>query len=307
LNNSPEENTQELDDSFSETVEYHNRTYQQYAINNHMYFEPTDMDERWRLYLLYHVQDMVFNRLIFPPLTRPRRILDCGSGVGLWAFQAAVEHPRCEVIGIDINPIVMPRMVPKNVFFQVADLNDTFKFPADIFDLVNSQMMVSSIHANRWTQYLREIFRVTREGGWCQMTEIYHNIQSDNGSLTEGPMGIKLTSYSESDNALSQWSSRYHESLEGLRDFHVPIRLPNMLRAAGFVDVESRTIQLPTCGWPTEQRDRAIGNLNRENVQNMLSSLVLYPFTKRLGMTIQDTQLLVAQARIEADNPAFKV
>ena len=66
-----------------------------------------------------------------------------------------------------------------------------------------------------------------------------------------GPIGIKLTSYSESDSALFQWSSRYLESLEGLKDLHVPLRLPNMLRAAGFVDVESRMLQLPTCGWPT--------------------------------------------------------
>lgn len=46
--------------------------------------------------------------------------------------------------------------------------------------------MATGIHANRWNQYLREMFRVTRPGGWCQMVELYYNVQSDNGSLTRG-------------------------------------------------------------------------------------------------------------------------
>jgi hypothetical protein len=90
--------------------------------------------------------------------------------------------------------------------------------------------------------------------------------------------------------------------MEDLKDLRVPLRLPNMMRAAGFVDVESRVIQLPTCAWSTgsnellyhaerkliscsvpEQRDIEIGAANRENIQRMLSSLAIYPFTERIG------------------------
>ncbi len=53
------------------------------------------------------------------------------------------------------------------------------------------------------------------------------------------------------EHALSQWSSRYLESMDGLKDLRVPLRLGNMLRAAGFVDVESRMLQLHTCAWST--------------------------------------------------------
>jgi len=153
--------------------------------------------------------------------------------------------------------------------------------------------MASSIHSNRWQQYLRDMFRVTRPGGWCQMVELYFQVQSDNGSLTE-------------DHALRQWSARYAESMEGLKDLRVPLRLSNMMRDAGFVDVEARMIQLPTCAWSTDQREQDIGIANRENVQRLLSSLALYPFTERLEMPIQDVHLLVAQARLEADEPGFK-
>jgi len=52
------------------------------------------------------------------------------------------------------------------------------------------------------------------------------------------------------DHALSQWSARYLQSMEGLKDLRIPLRLPNMMRETGFMDVESRMIPLPTCGWP---------------------------------------------------------
>jgi len=72
------------------------------------------------------------------------------------------------------------------------------------------------------------------------MIELYHNFQSDNGTLT-------------ADHALSQWSARYRESMEGLKNLRAATRLPNLMREAGFVDVESRMIPLPTCAWSSGQ------------------------------------------------------
>lgn len=107
-----------------------------------------------------------------------------------------------EVLGVDINPTMQPEEMPANLYLQVDDLNgrygqmscaqqgqvdlSRFTFPAHNFDLVHSQMMASSIHSTRWPQYMRDMFRVTRPGGWCQMVELYFQVQSDNGSLTEG-------------------------------------------------------------------------------------------------------------------------
>ena len=55
-------------------------------------------DEIERLHVLNNVFNMTFDgRLLFPPLTRPRRILDCGYGTASWAIGVAEENPRCEV------------------------------------------------------------------------------------------------------------------------------------------------------------------------------------------------------------------
>ncbi|ROW02311.1 hypothetical protein VSDG_02551 [Cytospora chrysosperma] len=55
-----------------------------------------------------------------------------------------------------------------------------------------------------------------------------------------------------------------------------------------------------------DPREEEIGTANRENTFHLLSSLAIYPLTERLGMSITDVQLLVAQARREALDPAFK-
>lgn len=55
-------------------------------------------EEVERLNIFHDVLTRVFDgRLIFPPIQRPRRILDCGYGTGAWASEVAEQNPRCEV------------------------------------------------------------------------------------------------------------------------------------------------------------------------------------------------------------------
>lgn len=74
------------------------------------------------------------------------------------------------------------------------------------------------------------------------MVEIYFNVQSDNGSLTEG-------------NALRQWSREYMGALDDVKDLRVGTRLQDMLAAAGFVEVDVKMIPLPLSGWSNGMSD----------------------------------------------------
>ncbi len=42
-------------------------------------------------------QTMFDRRLIFPPVSRLRRVLECGFGTGAWASEVAMENPNCQV------------------------------------------------------------------------------------------------------------------------------------------------------------------------------------------------------------------
>lgn len=136
-----------------------------------------------------------------------------------------------------------------------------FTFPSNHFDLVHSQMMAGGIHSNRWRQYVDDIFRVTRPGGWCQMVEIYFNAQSDNGTLTHGRLTLTVLDIRRerrsadertlADHALRKWSRRYLRSVQPYKDPRAPLQMEAMLRSAGFQDVETRVLNLPMCAWPT--------------------------------------------------------
>lgn len=98
------------------------------------------------------------------------------------------------------------------------------------------------------------------------------------------------------------------------------------MRSAGFENVEARMMQLPLCAWPEglscniaalthmytderpslDAREKEVGTANRENMSHLLSSLAIYPFTERLGMSITEIQVLLAQARRDAQDPRLK-
>lgn len=53
-------------------------------------------------------------------MRRPR-VLDMGTGTGIWAIDVADEFPNAEVVANDLSPI-QPQNVPVNVRFEVDDI-----------------------------------------------------------------------------------------------------------------------------------------------------------------------------------------
>lgn len=76
-------------------------------------------------------------------------------------------------------------------------------------------------------------------------------------------------------------------------------------------------VLLPTLTGPCDQcsvgadgvldtRQRRIGAANEKNVEQLLSTLAVFPLTQRLGMSIDAVNDLVRRARIDAANAALK-
>jgi hypothetical protein len=81
------------------------------------------------------------------------------------------------------------------------------------------------------------IDRVCKPGGWLQFVEPYHNIQSDNGTLTD-------------DHAIRQVSALFARAIGEKKDIRVPMRIGEMMRNAGLVSVSHNMIQVPLNDWP---------------------------------------------------------
>lgn len=55
--------------------------------------------------LQHHLITMSLNgELYLAPLMNPTRILDIGTGTGLWAIEMADRFPKAMVIGTDLSP-----------------------------------------------------------------------------------------------------------------------------------------------------------------------------------------------------------
>jgi len=125
------------------------------------------------------------------------------------------------------------------------------------------------------------------------MVELYLNVQSDNGTIAD-------------QNALRQWSAKYRAALDDLKDLSVGTRLGNLMAAAGLVEVDIKRMQLPLSAWSSDTKLRQVGELNRENSRELLSSAGLYPLTQRLHMSQQEFDVLVDRARQEIDNLSLR-
>jgi tRNA G46 methylase TrmB len=65
---------------------------------------PNDGKEQDRLDFVHAIYMLIWNdRLHFAPLERPRRVLDIGTGTGIWAIQFAERNPETQVVGTDLS------------------------------------------------------------------------------------------------------------------------------------------------------------------------------------------------------------
>lgn len=81
---------------------------------------PNDETEQDRMDLLHHIwRTMQRGELLQKKPVTPQRILDVGTGTGLWAIDIADEYPEALVIGTDLSPI-QPGWVPPNCRFYVC-------------------------------------------------------------------------------------------------------------------------------------------------------------------------------------------
>jgi ribosomal protein L11 methylase PrmA len=96
----------------------HGRRYHAYKAGRYVF--PNDEKELERMDIEHHNQGLQLGALHLAPIGRPQRILDVGTGTGVWAIDVADQYPSAIVVGIDLSP-VQATWVPPNVKFEVSN------------------------------------------------------------------------------------------------------------------------------------------------------------------------------------------
>ncbi len=83
-------------------------------------------------------------RLFYAPISdHPHKIIDLGTGTGIWALEMGDQYPSAEVLGLDLSPIQTP-WVPPNVRFLVDDIEDDWLNGSD-WDFAHFRTMANTI------------------------------------------------------------------------------------------------------------------------------------------------------------------
>ncbi|KAK0638519.1 S-adenosyl-L-methionine-dependent methyltransferase [Cercophora newfieldiana] len=181
-----------------------------------------------------------------PPSTpTPLRVLDLGTGTGIWASEFAAEHPHASVLGIDLFPPSYP--APPNCTFAVlnaegSDAEWDAVIPPGTFDLVHTRMFLMTLRNPR--DVLRKIFRALRPGGRVEFQEKQDPYRSDDPA--------------EQDSAILRHSRLRIEAAKkcGL-DRTITQKIPGWMGELGFEGVEAEEKRIPIGGW-MEEGDEAI-------------------------------------------------
>ncbi|KAF6837099.1 TAM domain methyltransferase, partial [Colletotrichum plurivorum] len=240
----------------SSVLEYrqeNGRTYHKYKDGK--YYVPNDETENDRLDLQHNMFLMMFDNKLgsAPPNekgARPGRVLDLGTGSGIWAMEFGDEHPEAEVLGIDLSA-TWPSFMPPNVKFEIDDVEEpwTYSMP---FDYIHSRMMGSSI--GDWEEYLQRCFDNLNPGGYLELNEFDLTPRSDDGTVKPTSAMVKSTNMIKEAAGIF---GRPFRDVEGLK---------NLMVAVGFENVHIQRYNWPTNGWPRDAKLKELGRWNNANI-----------------------------------------
>ncbi|KAM0334321.1 hypothetical protein ACHAQA_001345 [Verticillium albo-atrum] len=218
-----------------------------------------------------------------PKESGANRVLDIGTGTGVWAMDYADQHPEAEVIGVDLNP-----MQPS--FFQIDDLEKEWTFN-NPFDFIMCRMMLGSFQD--FPSVVKTAYENLEPNGYLELQELTITARCDDGTL-------EPTSY------LSRWCDYILEAAANAgrpvfptKDYH------QYMRDAGFVDVVVVERRWPTNPWPRDKQFKELGLWAYADIGESLEGLSLAHFTRGLGWSQDETLAFCAHTRKDLKSRAI--
>ncbi|TGZ84624.1 S-adenosyl-L-methionine-dependent methyltransferase [Ascodesmis nigricans] len=242
---SPGSDTTSLSSSIRQHVKENGRTYHHYQEGK--YLSPNDEAERDRLDFYHAVQlEMLEKRLFLAPLENaPHRVLDCGTGTGIWALDMADLFPSAIVTGVDLSAI-QPEWVFPNVKFEIDDLDQEWTFPENHFDFIHTRQMITGIRD--YNRFLQQMFKHTAPGGWFELVEGGFQLHSDDDTLKGSKVAHMFDSFLD---CAAKAGIKLPEAEE----------IVQAATKAGYVDVQIVKIKQPWGAWPRDKRLKHVGRM----------------------------------------------
>lgn len=294
------------------------------------YILPNDELEQERLNLQHHMwRLMLGGGLYTAPLSEPSRVLDLGTGTGIWAIEMADEFPGAEVKGIDLSPI-QPQWVPPNCTFHVDDYDGTWTYlPHEAFDFIHGRAL--SGYSNDWSKFYRQAYDNLKPGGWIEMQEYDAWVFGDEDTCKRAKWTMQWLD--EVDKASINFGkqlnvAKYQKQWmidAGFVDvresvYRVSLPVPNLNiphpMISCFTVFSSTSIskhpsnlfmQIPLGHWAKDPKLKELGKLERVHMQMSAESHTPALYTRVLGYSPEATRELIDNVKKEFQDRSLRL
>ncbi|CAK7271502.1 hypothetical protein SEPCBS57363_004654 [Sporothrix epigloea] len=241
--------------------------------------EPEQAREDMRHCMMVHTCG---GALHYAPLKNPQKVLDIGTGTGIWAIDMGDEYPEAEVVGIDLSPI-QPSWVPANVRFLVDDAEQPWVTEPETYDYIHIRNMASAV--KNWDSLMTQALTALKPGGWIEIQDLNWLLRCDDDTMGPDYSLTQMTKYM--GQALSNFGIKLHS----------PDDNPERLTEAGFVDIRHKIDKVPVGTWPRDPNMKTIGLYNRSTMYDGLHGIAMGPLTRGLKWTPEEVEVFLVSVR----------
>ncbi|KAK0649850.1 S-adenosyl-L-methionine-dependent methyltransferase [Cercophora newfieldiana] len=250
------------------------------------YFTPNDDQQQESVDLTHHYFTILLDdKLVLAPVDDDApRVLDVGTGTGIWAIDFADTNPASSVTGTDLSPI-QPSWVPPNLKFEVEDATLPWTFPPSSFDLIHMRYLFGGI--KDWDFLFEQAYACCAPGGWVQSCELDAAMLSDDGTTT-GNYGIDT------------WNKLFDLAGKKLGNSFTVIADDLQLQGvkkAGFKDVKVVNYKLPMGGWALDKKLKEVGEIALTALLNDIQGYTLMLWHDVLKWPEDEYQVFLASVR----------
>ncbi|KAJ5655054.1 hypothetical protein N7490_002057 [Penicillium lividum] len=264
---------------------------------SHFSLQPNDEQEQDRLDLSHHIYLMLSKgELCRAPIKNPKRVLDLGTGTGIWAMDFAevagtwyaVQYSGqfgtvLNDLGIDLSPI-QPSWVPPNCRFEVDNFEQPWSYN-QAFDFIHGRELEGAIRDH--DVFFRDAFENLNSLGWLEMATMEPTTYSDDGTHLEA-------------TCLMEAIDHMHSGAKSFgKDLTSAVTWKDRMKMAGFINVQEIILKLPQSPWP---KDPKLKELGRYHQLNMIEAMPAYTYallTRMQGWDRAQIETLLAGIRKE--------